>query len=47
MVVPGEIAGVSVGYVVRAWEITDSERKIIDPESNRFSIADDLIFHGN
>jgi phage head maturation protease len=42
MVARGEIAGISAGYRVEEWEITDQENKVIDPESVRWD--DDLVF---
>jgi phage head maturation protease len=42
MVARGEIAGISAGYRVEEWEITDSENNVIDPERVRWD--DDLTF---
>ena len=35
MVSRGEIAGISAGYAVREWEITDSDGNVVDPETQR------------
>jgi hypothetical protein len=35
MVERGEIAGISAGYTVNEWQITDSEGRVIDPENER------------
>jgi hypothetical protein len=35
MVERGEISGISAGYAVREWEITDDEGRMIDPEVER------------
>ena len=35
MVSRGEIAGISAGYCVREWEITDAKGTVIDPEVER------------
>jgi hypothetical protein len=35
MVERGEIVGISAGYAVQAWEITDEEGRVIDPEVER------------
>jgi Caudovirus prohead serine protease len=42
MVSRGEISGVSAGYQVREWEISDEDGRIIDPDSA--SYEDSLIF---
>jgi hypothetical protein len=42
MVARGEISGVSAGYQVREWEISDEDGNIIDPD--RASYEDDLTF---
>jgi phage head maturation protease len=44
MVARGEIAGISAGYTVREWEITDSAGKLLDPEVQRLNFDDDLTF---
>jgi phage head maturation protease len=44
MVARGEIAGISAGYTVRDWEITDAKGNVIDPETTRISLNDDLTF---
>jgi hypothetical protein len=35
MVARGEIAGISAGYCVREWEITDEDGRVIDPDVER------------
>jgi Caudovirus prohead serine protease len=42
MVARGEISGVSAGYQVRDWEISDEDGRVVDPDSA--SYADDLTF---
>jgi hypothetical protein len=42
MVARGEIAGVSAGYRVEEWEITDGDGRVVEPESMRWD--DDLTF---
>jgi phage head maturation protease len=42
MVERGEIAGISAGYCVREWEISDDAGNIVDPEGLRWD--DDLTF---
>jgi phage head maturation protease len=44
MVARGEIAGISAGYTVREWEITDKSGKVLDPEVQRINFDDDLTF---
>jgi phage head maturation protease len=44
MVARGEIAGISAGYTVREWEITDANGKVLDPEVQRINFDDDLTF---
>jgi phage head maturation protease len=44
MVRRNEIVGVSAGYRVEQWEISDEDGNIVDPE--RASFDDDLIFTG-
>ncbi|MET4798058.1 HK97 family phage prohead protease [Bradyrhizobium sp. LB11.1] len=44
MVERGEIAGISAGYVVSEWRIKDADGKIIDPETTRISLDDNLTF---
>jgi phage head maturation protease len=44
MVARGEIAGISAGYTVREWEITDKSGKVLDPEVQRVNFDDDLTF---
>jgi phage head maturation protease len=44
MVARGEIAGISAGYKVEEWEITDSDGRIIDPEIDHVRWDDDLTF---
>lgn len=44
MVERGEIKGISAGYIVREWQITDDDGNVIDPEKTRISLDDDLTF---
>ena len=44
MVRRGEISGVSAGYTIREWLITDCDGKVIDPEKTRIDFSDDLTF---
>jgi hypothetical protein len=44
MVERGEIAGISAGYMVREWEITDSDGNVLDPEVQNIRFDDDLTF---
>jgi hypothetical protein len=44
MVERGEIAGISAGYQVREWEITDADGSVIDPESQQVRWEDGLTF---
>jgi phage head maturation protease len=44
MVARGEIAGISAGYTVREWEITDAKGNALDPEVQRINFDDDLTF---
>jgi phage head maturation protease len=44
MVARGEIAGISAGYAVRDWEITDDAGKILDPENTQIRWDDNLTF---
>jgi phage head maturation protease len=44
MVKRGEIAGISAGYTVREWEVSDKDGRIIDPETTRINFDDDLTF---
>ena len=44
MVQRGEIAGISAGYNVREWQITDADGKVLDPELMRINFDDDLTF---
>lgn len=39
MIQRGEIAGISAGYAVDEWEITDKKGNIIDPEIDRIKMA--------
>jgi hypothetical protein len=41
MVARGEIAGISAGYQVSEWEITDSDGRVIDPEVERIRWDED------
>jgi phage head maturation protease len=40
----GEISGISLGYVVHDWEVSDDGGNIIDPDKDRVRFDDDLIF---
>src|SRR6185437_17069396 len=42
MVARGEIKGISAGYQVREWEVTDGDGRVVDPE--RISFDGDLTF---
>jgi hypothetical protein len=44
MVASGEIAGISAGYCVRSWQITDQDNNVIDPEVTSVRWDDDLTF---
>jgi phage head maturation protease len=44
MVKRGEIAGISAGYTVSEWQISDAKGNVIDPETTRISLDDDLTF---
>lgn len=44
MVERGEIAGISAGYIVREWQISDDDGNVIDPETTRISLDDNLTF---
>jgi phage head maturation protease len=45
MVERGEIVGISAGYSVKEWEITDDETgKVLDPDSQQIRWDDDLTF---
>jgi phage head maturation protease len=44
MVARGEIAGISAGYRVEEWEITDVDGKVIDPDKDRVRFDDELTF---
>ena len=44
MVERNEIAGVSAGYCVREWEITDAKGNILDPDVQSIRWDDDLTF---
>lgn len=45
MVKRGEIAGISAGYTVNEWQITDANGRVIDPEIERIRYdEDDLTF---
>lgn len=46
MVSRGEVAGVSIGYAVDEWRITDKEGNVIDPQKDRMRWDDDLLFTG-
>jgi hypothetical protein len=44
MVQRGEIAGISAGYSVREWEITDAKGNVLDPEVSQIRWDEDLTF---
>jgi phage head maturation protease len=44
MVARGEISGISIGYIVDEWEITDSKGRIIDPDVDRVTLDGSLTF---
>lgn len=44
MVSRGEIAGISAGYRIEDWEISDADGKVLDPEKDRVRWDDDLTF---
>jgi hypothetical protein len=44
MVARGEITGISAGYSVSEWEISDSSGKVLDPEKQQMRWDDDLTF---
>ncbi|HMF50184.1 MAG TPA: hypothetical protein VK603_16140 [Candidatus Saccharimonadales bacterium] len=44
MVERGEIAGISAGYCVREWEITDDGGKVLDPDNTQIRWDDNLTF---
>jgi phage head maturation protease len=44
MVARGEIAGISAGYAVHAWEIKNSEGRVIDPDNDQVRWDEDLSF---
>jgi hypothetical protein len=44
MVARGEIAGISAGYCVRDWLITDDKNNVIDPEVSQMRWDDNLTF---
>lgn len=44
MVARGEIKGISIGYRVDAWEITDADGTVIDPEKQILDVDDGLTF---
>ena len=44
MVARGEIAGVSAGYRVEEWEITNADGKVVDPDNDRLRWDEDLTF---
>lgn len=44
MVARGEVAGISAGYRVEEWEISDSECNVLDPENDRMRFDDDYTF---
>lgn len=44
MVARGEITGISAGYRVEDWEITDGQGRLLDPELDRIRWDDDLTY---
>jgi hypothetical protein len=44
MVARGEIAGISAGYCVREWQITDDAGKVLNPETSQIRWDDNLTF---
>jgi hypothetical protein len=44
MVERGEIAGISAGYCVREWEITDEKGNVLDPEVSNIRWDDNMTF---
>ena len=44
MVARGEIKGISIGYRVDAWEITDADGTVIDPEKQILDVDEGLTF---
>jgi phage head maturation protease len=44
MVKRGELAGISAGYTVSKWRITDADGRVLDPEQDRIKPNDDLTF---
>lgn len=44
MVARGEVAGISAGYRVEEWEITDPDGKVVDPDKDRVRWDEDLTF---
>jgi hypothetical protein len=44
MVARKEITGISAGYRVEEWEITDPDGRVIDPEVDRLRLDDELTF---
>jgi phage head maturation protease len=44
MVERGEIVGISAGYSVQSWEITDEAGKVVDPDVQQIRWDDDLTF---
>jgi phage head maturation protease len=44
MVERGEIVGISAGYAVRDWEITDEDGKVLDPDNTQIRWDDNLTF---
>lgn len=44
MVSRGEIKGISAGYLVKEWEITDKDGRVIDPEVERLRFDEPLTF---
>jgi phage head maturation protease len=44
MVARGEIAGISAGYRVLDWEITNGDGDVVDPDKQRLNLDDELTF---
>jgi hypothetical protein len=44
MVARSEIAGISAGYRVEDWQISDADGKVLDPDADRMRWDEDLTF---
>jgi phage head maturation protease len=40
----GEITGISIGYIVREWEIIDQNGRVLDPDADRIPLDGSLTF---